>query len=349
MTERGKGSVLVLGSKIRFLVPAALAAALVAVACRAAAGANASLTVQLVPGAISAGQPALAVATFQNIGSDTLPNVVVDLHFPSGHDRPDRRRPAATRPNGSLVNVVCSLGDVLERPDAPRLRHGATSRRTSVRRRASRSLFALRVGPGLPPPILTGASAQVLASTDSARTAATARRSRSTIIAVHDDQVTALPRRRSRERVTPAFPARRSRSASIRLRFRGVRLQDAGGGRRSFRTSFTRRSSSSPSPNETASGREVGRRHPGRAASRASTIRTRSGASIRTTGKLYVVPKCLRGQQVPDRLAFLRPRGARDRRDRQLLGRPRPGLGQAARAGRRLRRPSLRHVAVRSA
>jgi len=154
------------------------------------AGANASLTVQLVPGAVSAGEPALAVATFRNIGHDTLPNVVVDLHFPSGLTVP--ATPAGcTRAAGSLVNVVCSLGDV----PGGKTRHAYVTANVAKSLGSTKSIhvtFALRVGPGLPAPILTGASAQVLESTDAANRG-NCKAVPSALVAVYENQITALP------------------------------------------------------------------------------------------------------------------------------------------------------------
>jgi hypothetical protein len=171
-------------------VAAALAAGLVAVPAGSSSGSSASLTVQLVPGAVSAGQPALAVATFQNLGQATLPNVVVDLHFPTGLTVP--AAPAGcTRPSGSLANVVCSLGDV----SRGQTRHTYVTAHVSKTLSASTNIhvtFALRVGPGLPAPILTGASAQVLASTD-ASNRGNCKATPTTLVAVHENQVTALP------------------------------------------------------------------------------------------------------------------------------------------------------------
>ena len=69
----------------RILVAFALGAALLLpVGASADSRPNLILTVQLVPGTVSAGQPALAVAAFHNVGATTLPNVVVSLHFPKG-------------------------------------------------------------------------------------------------------------------------------------------------------------------------------------------------------------------------------------------------------------------------
>jgi hypothetical protein len=166
-------------------VAASLAAGLVAAPVGSAA-ANASLTVQLAPGAVSAGQPALAVATFQNVGHATLPNVVVDLRFPNGLTVP--AAPAGCkRANGE---IVCSLGDVA----SGGTRHVYVTAHVAKDLGATRSIhvtFALRVGPGLPAPILTGASAQVLASSDAANRG-NCKVTPSTLVAEYKDQVTAL-------------------------------------------------------------------------------------------------------------------------------------------------------------
>ena len=69
----------------RILVAFALGAALLLpVGASADSRPNLILTVRLVPGTVSAGQPALAVAVFHNVGAAPLPNVVVSLHFPKG-------------------------------------------------------------------------------------------------------------------------------------------------------------------------------------------------------------------------------------------------------------------------
>jgi hypothetical protein len=180
-----------LGSRRRLLA-AVGCCALAAVGVPAPSGArtNVLLTVQLAPGTVSAGQAALAVATFQNVGATPLPNVVVDLRFPRGLSVSGTPH-GCHRPGGSSVAVVCSLGDV------PR---GAT-RHAYVTARVAKSLggvkrvrvqFALRVGAGLPAPILTGASARVLASND-ASNRGSCRAVPRTITATLDHQITALP------------------------------------------------------------------------------------------------------------------------------------------------------------
>ncbi len=151
------------GARRSALVGGLLALVLMAVSAAPAvsAGANATLTVRLVPGAVSAGQSALAVAVFHNVGPVELPNVVVDLHFSSGLTV--GTAPGCATVGGSAVEAVCSFGAVAS----------GASRKAYVTARVSKNLgqaqkvnvhFALRVGPGRPQPILTGASAKVLAS-----------------------------------------------------------------------------------------------------------------------------------------------------------------------------------------
>ena len=174
----------------RILATAAVAAAVAVAAAPVSAGPNATLTVQVVPGAVSAGQPVLAVATFRNVGAEALPNVVVDLHLPAGLSLAGV--PAGcSRPGGSAANVVCSLGDVA----SGATRSADVSAEVSRNLGSSRSVrvsFALRVGPGRPAPILTGASARVLASSD-ASNRGSCHRVPSTLTATLDNQVTALP------------------------------------------------------------------------------------------------------------------------------------------------------------
>ena len=170
---------------------AAVAAAFAVAAAPISAGPNATLTVQVVPGAVSAGQPVLAVATFRNVGAEALPDVVVDLHLPAGLSV--ARVPAGCRrPGGSATNVVCSFGDVPRGRNAERRRQRRGEPEPPRVPASVRVSFALRVGPGRPAPILTGASARVLASSD-ASNRGSCDRLPSTLTATLDDQVTALP------------------------------------------------------------------------------------------------------------------------------------------------------------
>jgi hypothetical protein len=150
---------------------------------------SATLVVQVVPGAISAGEPALAVATFRNLSRVTLPQARVTLHFPKGLS-------VVSAPNCGKItpttqNVVCSLGDVPSGAFA----HAYVSARLSgqlTQNESIRVTFALRVGPGTPQPILSGASAKVLASTDSANRGS-CRKIPATLTAIFAQQVTSLP------------------------------------------------------------------------------------------------------------------------------------------------------------
>jgi hypothetical protein len=150
---------------------------------------NVILSVRLVPGTVSAGQPALAVAVFRNVGSTVLPNVVVSLHFPKGMTISNPN--GCTRVGSAGTEADCSLGDVPA---------GRTAQ-TSVTAELAKTLphqpeiqvqFALRVGQGRPKPILTGASAQVLASSDAANRGSCLATPRA-LSATLDQQITALP------------------------------------------------------------------------------------------------------------------------------------------------------------
>ena len=150
---------------------------------------SATLIVQVVPGAISAGEPALAVATFQNLTHDTLPQARVTLHFPKGLSVVSAPNCGKFTPTSQ--NVVCSFGNVPRGAFA----HAYVMARLSsalTQNQSFRVTFALRVGPGAPQPILTGASAKVLASTDSANRGS-CRKVPSSLTAVFAQQITSLP------------------------------------------------------------------------------------------------------------------------------------------------------------
>jgi hypothetical protein len=117
----------------------------------------------LVPGAVSAGEPALAVATFKNLSRGTLPNARVTLHFPAGLTVISA--PGCGEITPATVNVVCGFGDVASGDSAQVSVVSRLSQHLS-QNQGIRVTFALRVGRGTPEPILTGASAKVLASTD---------------------------------------------------------------------------------------------------------------------------------------------------------------------------------------
>jgi hypothetical protein len=174
------------------------AALLLPLAATAGSGPNVILTVQLVPGEVSAGQPALAVAQLRNVGGTALQNVVVSLHFPSGLTVKDAG--SCRRVAGSAADVDCSLGDI----------PGGKSRSANVTALVGRSLggaksvevqFALRVGSGRPKPILTGASARILASSDGAHRGSCLPVPH-TISATLENQTTALP---SPPRIDPSL------------------------------------------------------------------------------------------------------------------------------------------------
>lgn len=156
---------------------------------RGGAAPSATLTVQLVPGAVSAGEPALAVATFHNLSPVTLSRARVTLHFPKGLSVVSA--PGCGNVTAGTVNVVCSFGDV---PSGASRRAYVSARLSAhlSQNQAIRVTFALRVGPGTPQPIQIGASAKVLASTDSANRG-NCRKVPSTLTAVFAEQVTSLP------------------------------------------------------------------------------------------------------------------------------------------------------------
>jgi hypothetical protein len=179
---------MVLGLCGRGVVGAALVAGLV-VTASATTAPSATLTVQLVPGAVSAGEPALAVATFKNLSRGTLPNARVTLHFPAGLTVISA--PGCGKITPATVNVVCGFGDVASGDSAQVSVVSRLSQHLS-QNQGIRVTFALRVGRGTPEPILTGASAKVLASTDEANRGA-CRKVPQTLTARFEQQVTSMP------------------------------------------------------------------------------------------------------------------------------------------------------------
>jgi hypothetical protein len=98
----------VLRDKGLVVVAAALVAA-VAAARGTGAPPSQSLTVQVAPGTISGGQPALAVATFTNNRAFVLKKVVVTFSFPVSVAV---TAPGCTPASGPASTVACSLGQV---------------------------------------------------------------------------------------------------------------------------------------------------------------------------------------------------------------------------------------------
>jgi hypothetical protein len=170
----------------------ALLAAFVAAgtaAMPAPAAPSATLTVQVVPGAVSAGQPALAVAKFRNLSHATLQDVRVTLHFPAGLSVLSASGCGSVK--SSAGNVVCSFGDVAGGAGV----QASVSARLAAHLSQNRSIkvtFALRVGSGTTPPILTGASAKVLASTDGANRGSCLKVPQA-LTATFEQQITSLP------------------------------------------------------------------------------------------------------------------------------------------------------------
>ncbi len=150
---------------------------------------SATLTVQLVPGAVSAGEPALAVATFRNLSPVTLPRTRVSLHFPKGLSIVSARGCGKVTP--ATANVVCDFGNVRSGGVAKAFVSASVSPHLA-QNQSIRVGFALRVGPGAPQPILTGASAKVLASTDAANRGS-CRKVPTALSAEFEQQITALP------------------------------------------------------------------------------------------------------------------------------------------------------------
>jgi hypothetical protein len=150
---------------------------------------SATLTVQLVPGAVSAGEPALAIATLHNASRVTLENARVTLHFPAGLSVVSS--PNCSRVAGPAPNVVCDLGDV---PSGASAQANVSARLTGrlSHNRSIRVTFALNVGTGAAPPVLSGASAKVLASSESSNRGS-CRKVPTTLTAVLAQQVTSLP------------------------------------------------------------------------------------------------------------------------------------------------------------
>ena len=179
-----------LGSRRGFwagLLAAAIGSAVLA--SSAPATPSATLTVQLVPGAVSAGEPALAIATFHNLSRVTLPRARVTLNFPKALTVISA--PGCGKVTATTRNVVCGFGDVPSGGSA----QASVSARLAAHLEQNQSIrvtFALRVGPGTPVPILTGASAKVLASTDAANRGA-CRVAPTTLTARFEQQVTSLP------------------------------------------------------------------------------------------------------------------------------------------------------------
>jgi len=178
-----------LGRGLGVAVLTAAASSLLLVSSAPAAP-SATLTVQLVPGAVSAGEPALAVATFKNLTPRTLARARVTLTFPK-----ELTVVSTGAGCGSVTsatrNVVCSFGDV---PSGGSGQASVSARLSShlSQNESIRVTFALRVGPGSSSPILTGASAKVLASTDAANRG-TCRAVPTSLTARFEAQVTSLP------------------------------------------------------------------------------------------------------------------------------------------------------------
>ncbi len=147
-----------------------------------------ALTVQLLPGVVSPGQPELAVATFRNFSPVALPGVVVTVHLPQGF--------TIVNPGKCLIvkttagTVACPLGQVGPHSTT---RAGVIARapKTISEETSVNATFALRVGSSKPDPILTGTSAKVLASNNGSERGSCSTRP-SAITATLNDQQTTL-------------------------------------------------------------------------------------------------------------------------------------------------------------
>ncbi len=97
--------------RVAIAAAAALAALAVGLGLTATgeAGGNATLTVSLVPGTISVGSPALAIAKVTNNGPSTLTHVVVTLTFPASVTID---APGCSPATGSTLGVACPLGSL---------------------------------------------------------------------------------------------------------------------------------------------------------------------------------------------------------------------------------------------
>ena len=87
----------------------AMVAALVGVA-RVEASGSATLSIALAPGSVTAGQNALAIATFTNNGPSTLTHVLVTLTFSSSVSI--FSAPGCTPGSGPTTTVSCAVGNL---------------------------------------------------------------------------------------------------------------------------------------------------------------------------------------------------------------------------------------------
>jgi uncharacterized repeat protein (TIGR01451 family) len=156
-------------TRIRFV--AAFAGVLAAAAVFAGLGTgksnlphgSARLDLQLVPGTVTAGQQALAIATLKNISHDPLTNTVVSFVLPSTLSYVSA--PGCTSNNGTRTVVNCAIGDVASGKTVTvkaitRASHALTSGQ------AVKIIVALRVGPGVARPIFSSFAASALVSSD---------------------------------------------------------------------------------------------------------------------------------------------------------------------------------------
>jgi hypothetical protein len=153
------------------------------------AGPSLVITVRLVPATVSAGQPALAVVTFDNRSPSTLPDSSVTIHFPE--QITPGRAPGCKSATVERSTVVCTFGDVAKHT----IVHAYVTSRVAPNLLDLHPLtvrFAVRVGPGYPKPILTSVSTTALASSNAANRG-TCRAKPVALSATLADQTTALP------------------------------------------------------------------------------------------------------------------------------------------------------------
>jgi hypothetical protein len=168
---------------------AMLLATALALTASGQAGPSLVITVRLVPATVSAGQPALAVVTFDNRSPSTLTNSSVTMHFPKQIS--PGRAPGCKSFSVNGSTVVCHFGDVSKHTIA----HAYVTSRVTPKvpdRQPLTVRFAVRVGPGVPEPILTSVSTTALASSNGANRGTCLAKPRA-LSATLAEQTTALP------------------------------------------------------------------------------------------------------------------------------------------------------------
>jgi hypothetical protein len=126
---------------------AAISAAALVAAGVGTAGTSAALTIQVVPGSLSAEQTGLALASLTNNGPSTLTHVLVRVDFPSAVTV---TAPAGCTPaSGPVGSVTCSLGKLKAGTSATRaVSFGVPSGAASLQLSASATWDSESVGHG---------------------------------------------------------------------------------------------------------------------------------------------------------------------------------------------------------